>query len=848
MNSITRHLTLRILLPATLLTLMVAFTSISYLGDRRAWHNVAETNSTQLIRREVARLAMLAEGLLVEDSDMLDDLVAELGQLVDLRLALIIDDQGRVLHSNQVSLIGNTVQQISKAAQNIYLAASQQKLFKLQSTGTTLAGAISFSIPSSSHKDPPYTRGVVYVEFDRIQLFERSHKPSPDNAIFSVLAGLPLILLIYLFFYHYLAKPLDRLGPATRHVQLGKNTVVDNSNTPPEVAILTANFNNITRQLSDNITLLSKSEAAARQLNQHQQALLSALPDPVLELDEDGYYLNIHSHSESTLSILNKSFIGKHLSDALPPAAVKTVMSTIQTTLKIGFCTGKTIKCEDPHNDNPTWFELSAARKPAQKHLHNDTVLIILRNITSHQQTLQHEKSRNHVLNLLARGESQEQILQLIIEKIEAFAPKMLGSILLLDPSGRHLGKAIAPSLPKFYSEAINGLEIGYAVGSCGTAAATDKRVIVEDISNHPSGKPFKALAARANLNSCWSEPIRSSSGNILGTLAIYHRKACYPDTKQLRYITELGRLAGLIIERTRLQEEMELASLVFQHTSEAMMVTDSDNKILTINPAFTTTTGYEEEDALGQTPNMLSSGRQDGEFYTGMWEQLQRDGIWRGEIWNRRKNGEEYAEWLTINTIYDKYHEVHRRVALFSDITDKKEAEALIWNQANYDHLTQLPNRRLFNDRLKQELSKALRQQQRVGLLFIDLDHFKEVNDSLGHQVGDLLLIEAAHRIRRIVRDSDTVARLGGDEFTVLLPDLTETDSMERIAISINQTLSEPFQLADDEAHISASIGITAYPDDAQNSEELLKCADKAMYTAKEKGRNRFCYFTNPL
>lgn len=299
---------------------------------------------------------------------------------------------------------------------------------------------------------------------------------------------------------------------------------------------------------------------------------------------------------------------------------------------------------------------------------------------------------------------------------------------------------------------------------------------------------------------------------------------------------------------RKQAEESLRLSDLVYQNSSEAILVTDADNRIVAINPAFTEVTGYTEEDAIGQTPRILSSGRQDTAYYQAMWKSIRNSGHWRGEIWNRRKSGEVYAELLTINTIYDKDGSAHRYVALFSDITEKKDAEALILQQANYDQLTRFPNRHLFLDRLGQEIKKARREKQSTALLFIDLDRFKEVNDTQGHDVGDLLLIEAAGRIRSCVRDYDTVARLGGDEFTVILTELSDASDIGRIAQNIVDTLTKPYSIKNRESYISASIGIALYPEDARNVSDLLKNADQAMYQAKQNGRGCYHFFTRAM
>ncbi len=302
------------------------------------------------------------------------------------------------------------------------------------------------------------------------------------------------------------------------------------------------------------------------------------------------------------------------------------------------------------------------------------------------------------------------------------------------------------------------------------------------------------------------------------------------------------------ISERKQAEEELQLAAMVYKNSSEAMMVTDSRAGIVSINPAFTELTGYKLDEILGQKTSLLNSGQHDRAFYQAMWDEINMTGHWQGEIWNRRKNGELYLEWLTINTIYNDAGAVHRYVALFSDITKKKETEEIIWKQANFDTLTGLPNRRMLYDRLEQEIKKSHRSGLPMALMLLDLDHFKEVNDTLGHAQGDILLVDAARRITACVRESDTVARLGGDEFTVILSEVEDINRIERIAQHIIDQLSAAFQLQGEAAFVSASVGITLYPNDALNIEALIKNADQAMYLSKSLGRNRFSYFTSAL
>ncbi len=298
------------------------------------------------------------------------------------------------------------------------------------------------------------------------------------------------------------------------------------------------------------------------------------------------------------------------------------------------------------------------------------------------------------------------------------------------------------------------------------------------------------------------------------------------------------------ITERRRNQEALRLAATVFEATSEAIMVTDHNNRIKAVNPAFTAITGYTTEEVTGENPRLLSSGRHFSGFYESMWQALNREGRWQGEIWNRRKDGVVYAEWLSIVAIHGPGGTVEEYVAIFSDITRQKQHEEEIQRQANFDELTGLVNRNLFRDRLRSTLAQARREARACALLFIDLDGFKLVNDSLGHGFGDALLRRVARRLESRARESDTLARLGGDEFTLLLSCIDDRHQAAGVAGELIESLSRPFAVDGHELRIGASVGITVFPEDADDDEDMVRKADLAMYAAKAAGKNTHVFF----
>jgi len=302
------------------------------------------------------------------------------------------------------------------------------------------------------------------------------------------------------------------------------------------------------------------------------------------------------------------------------------------------------------------------------------------------------------------------------------------------------------------------------------------------------------------------------------------------------------------ITERKRAEETLRIAAIAFE-SQEGMFITDAAGTILRVNHAFTRITGYPAEEAIGKTPGLLSSGRHDPTFYGAMREAIAQNGSWQGEIWNRRKNGEVFPEWLTITAVKNDEGKITHHVSTLTDITQRKAAEDQIKHLAFYDPLTRLPNRRLLIDRLHQAMAASARSGYEGALLFIDLDNFKTLNDTLGHDKGDLLLQQVARRLTSCLREGDTVARLGGDEFVLMLEDLSKTPreaaaQAESVGKKILYALNLPYDLAGHEYHNTPSLGVTLFADHQNNADELMKRADLAMYQAKAAGRNTLRFF----
>jgi len=302
------------------------------------------------------------------------------------------------------------------------------------------------------------------------------------------------------------------------------------------------------------------------------------------------------------------------------------------------------------------------------------------------------------------------------------------------------------------------------------------------------------------------------------------------------------------ITERHRNEEKLALAAQVFENTVEGVLITDAQSQIVTVNKAFTTITGYTEDEVRGRNPSLLKSEHQDESFYQAMWQALLRDGFWQGELWNRRKNGETYPQWLTISAVRAQNGAVTHYVAVFNDISAIKASEERLNYLAYHDALTGLPNRVLFHDRLEHSIARARRDGRMIAILYLDLDHFKHINDTLGHHVGDEVLRQIAIRLAANSRAGDTIARLGGDEFVVILENEASPRTAAVVAHKIASVFATPLKVNEREMFVTPSIGISIFPSDGADAATLLQQADLAMYKAKEQGRNTFQFYESTL
>ncbi len=370
--------------------------------------------------------------------------------------------------------------------------------------------------------------------------------------------------------------------------------------------------------------------------------------------------------------------------------------------------------------------------------------------------------------------------------------------------------------------------------------------LVDDDLGGDDLHEEMSALSLSARIQCAENGFFQASVRTIM-------RKAVFPAAFYVSRVPGFDE-AGLsvltlqdISQRRLSERKLKLSDTVFEHSAEAILICNADGVILNVNPAFTWLTGYRPDEAIGNKPSILKSGKHDDAFYQAMWAALAADGHWEGELWDRRKDGSVYPKWLTINAVRSGGRTSHY-VALFSDISERKENENRIRFLAQHDHLTGLPNRRFLEERAAQLINSERRRDYGIALMLIDLDRFKNINDTLGHNVGDLLLIEVARRLVSCVRSTDTVVRLGGDEFVVLLEDMKDHNEVAVVARKVHESLGLPVTIEERVLHAPPSIGIAVYPDDGKDIADLMKHADAAMYQVKAAGRNAWMFYTEHM
>ncbi|MCL1093480.1 putative bifunctional diguanylate cyclase/phosphodiesterase [Shewanella kaireitica] len=452
------------------------------------------------------------------------------------------------------------------------------------------------------------------------------------------------------------------------------------------------------------------------------------------------------------------------------------------------------------------------------------------------------------ILTMLLGESSLKSVLHAIVRLIEEKNFGSKSSILLLSSDGKRLLKAAAPSISDSYNNAINGIEIGPKVGSCGAAAFLGQRVIVEDIASHENWAPYRELPLSVGLKSCWSEPILSGEGEVLGSFAMYYEEVKAPRAEDLALISEAALLASLAIERDRSSRFQRLCGGIFNQMPLALLITDAKGTVLDANPSFFDIMHSAKTDLAAFEPHCVFE--QSSIELAHLFEQIRSGNAWHGELIGRRADDESFYADVNV-TVFKESEDIEYSYAwIFSDITDKKSAAETIHYQAKFDPLTQLVNRPHLFEKIEQQINMSkLNPYACFSFILMDLDNFKQINDSLGHKLGDEVLIQVAERIKACMGKNDVLGRLGGDEFALIIPDEVCPEVLSKLVQQLNQVISQEYLLdSHQRVFTRLSAGISRFPQDACSLEQLLNCADQALFCAKEQGRNQFHFFNDQM
>jgi diguanylate cyclase (GGDEF)-like protein/PAS domain S-box-containing protein len=453
---------------------------------------------------------------------------------------------------------------------------------------------------------------------------------------------------------------------------------------------------------------------------------------------------------------------------------------------------------------------------------------------------------------LMTWNVDEQAVLRSVCEILSSLRSGLSIFCALLDDAGE-LRIAAAAGV---WGAAITGLSLGKAEGQdhLGQCVQTGRVVNLENGLSALGCASLEIVPAAILQQEAILHPL-TLQGTGIGLIGIVDRKRSHRSLLDPILFQMVAQHTGFALgmlrtfaQRDAIIGELQLAAAVFDSSLDSIFITDSQGTILKVNAAAMRVTGYTADEMLGRNPRIFQSGRHDRTFYAELWRSVMQTGRWQGEIWNRRKNGEVFPELLSISAIRDRHGAISNYISIFIDISAQKEAERRLDYLANHDRLTGLPNRDLFHDRLLVALAQAKRNRQPIAVLFIDLDHFKYINDTFGHAIGDELLRAAAQRIQGSLREEDTLSRISGDEFTILLQHFDSREEVGLVAGKILSAMKSPFGIGEHELYISASIGISTYPEDGDHPELLLKNSDTAMYHAKSDGRGGMQFFRSSM
>lgn len=670
----------------------------------------------------------------------------------------------------------------------------------------------------------------------------------------------------------YITKPLQQeevLARVSTHLHLRALTLkLEEAKEDLEQRVVerTVELAQANENLKKEIIERKNTQIALVRSEQEYRNLSDNSPDSIVRYDHQCRAIYCNPSLAQTLGLPTEKILGKMPTEL-------TGHSNNRKTLEFEEKVREVLK-----NGQPAEMELTLRHTEGELHSHfvrfaperdpfgnTVSVLAIGRDITQRKKDEAALKHLNRELRaisdcnqVLVRAENEQQLLDDICHIICDEAGYFLAWVGLQADSSTHTFSPVASAGPGTHQGYIERLQESWTNHDHGLSGATLRSgeiTCVNDFTTESRGKPWINIAAEFGYGSSIALPLKDEHQHTFGVLNIYSTETDAFTEEEQRLLSELaGDLAfGIVtlrrrIEHDKAEEQIRIAATAFE-AQEGIIITDADKQILRVNAAFMKISGYTSEEVIGSTPNLLKSDYHDDAYFQKMWDCIKRDGVWQDEIWNRRKNGMVFPGWLNITAVKNLCGDITHYVGTLTDITERKQAAAEIEHLAYHDPLTLLPNRRLLLDRLDQALTAGNRSQHKGALLLIDLDNFKTLNDTRGHDAGDQLLIDVARRLMTCVRKGDTVARFGGDEFMILLKNLSSdlqeaAEQSRQIGEKILHSLNQPYTIDRQKQHITTSLGITLFSDTKNTAHDLIKQTDIAMYQAKADGRNTLRFF----
>lgn len=860
---------LRRIIPVALILSSLPLLALVYFLEMRQADNDIRHLLNQRAAHSGSQLAVLLRDAMVrDDQEAVRRTLQSVVTQPNLRWAALADANDIILHSTDYRLVQRPLTELPDSPDGEMLAAARATLagqIAFTADGTVLRAAYPIRLPLQAGELRTRRIGTLVFSYDATELYAVARHEALQHAAYSFVGAILIAALFWLYLHLFLVRRIETLtgaiqGWRSHHGQLPHIGGRD------EIALLSQQFSSLTQRLTTQNIELQEAEQHSRRLSEFYATLSSTNTAIVRSASLDELLPCICAIAVQNNGI-KAAWIG-FVDDAqrirpvahtgMPQDYLANLNISLDPSLPQGqgptasaIRNGEHYLCNDFLHDPHTaaWHDrarsagfLASAAFPLRRadkvigslnlyageaHLFTEDLVHLLDemalDISFALDNFLREEQRQQAEEALARRshELNERVKELrcLLDASEIMAQQQLTLEEMLQQIVARLPPAMQHSERAWARLTLTGQVFSAGNIMPGPTRAAPILYQGRNIGLVEAGYPAQVDADAATL-------FLQEEQALLNMLA-----------------EQIGRLYS----QKQADEQLHLAALVFDNSRELIVITDANLHVISVNRAFTKVTGYTPAEVVGQHIRHIKSGRQDQPFYEVMWQAITEVGYWQGELWNRRKNGELYPALASVSAVHDAQGKITKYISVSTDITEFKQAEDRIRYLAYYDPLTELPNRTLLRDRAEQALSKAAREHTEAALLFLDLDHFKTINDTLGHLSGDMLLQEATQRIRAALRHTDSVGRLGGDEFLIVLG-RGDATSAAHVAHNLITRLAQPFSINDHNLIITASIGIALYPRDGNDFDELHKNADIAMYKAKELGRNRYHFFTPEL